>query len=264
MYCSPHLQRTLTCYTYSELIEIATSINIYSIHHNHLPIIDITLPKMKLWQSIYNVVSCESEYCWLDKKFIDNIYDKHLRYKLLNHTFKPKIQKQKYSWLTTIDIDSVLQQYQLKIHSFNYIGAVPCDFYKLDTFDYISNFDKKYFDSVAIVFNLDTFNKPGSHWVSLFVDNISNTIEYFDSLGNPPNACISQFISNLLFIYDNTYTFRYNSVVHQRKSSECGVYSIYFIIQRLNLHSFNDIVSKPISDDVMNSFRKSFFRPAST
>ena len=40
-------------------------------------------------------------------------------------------------------------------------------------------------NKIAIVFNLDRHDQPGSHWVSLFIDLECKFIFYFDSAGNP-------------------------------------------------------------------------------
>jgi hypothetical protein len=41
---------------------------------------------------------------------------------------------------------------------------------------------------IVYIFNLDPKNKPGSHWVSVFLS--SKLAEYFDPLGLPPNLNI--------------------------------------------------------------------------
>ena len=39
---------------------------------------------------------------------------------------------------------------------------------------------------MGIVFNLDPHDKPGSHWVSMYVDLNNGGIYYFDSYGYKP------------------------------------------------------------------------------
>ena len=54
---------------------------------------------------------------------------------------------------------------------------------------------------------------------------------------------------------------RFNKIQHQFKNSECGVYSINFIIRLLNgKENFDDITNNITNDDVMNSCRKHYFR----
>lgn len=40
-------------------------------------------------------------------------------------------------------------------------------------------------DKVGVVLNLDPSNKPGSHWVALYIDSKGDkSVEYYDSFGN--------------------------------------------------------------------------------
>lgn len=274
-YCSPNnntldISSHYTCFALKELQEIAIAFNIY-IHNNNIctkkntcvpkKLIDIqNKDKKELWYSIYNRLKpiCKYEYCWIDLEFINLISDKNLQDKIKYFTFKPKMTKTKYSWLSNNDINSILQQYQKLNTNFYYFGALPSDFYKIKTIDY-TNFNK--FDLIGIVLNLDKHNENGSHWVTLVIDNITKTIEYFDSVGNKPNYRIDNFVKLLRTKYLKNYKHKINKVVHQSKDTECGIYSIYYIIQRLYGKTFDEITQNIIHDDDMNKFRKFIFRP---
>ena len=52
----------------------------------------------------------------------------------------------------------------------------------------------------------------------------------------------------------------YNRNRHQYKNSECGVYSLNFILRLLNGNKFNDIVSKKVLDDEINQCRDKYFK----
>jgi len=56
------------------------------------------------------------------------------------------------------------------------------------------------------------------------------------------------------------YDVRYNKLQHQFKNSECGVYSMNFIIRILEGETFDKIVNKITNDDKMNSCRSVYFR----
>jgi len=132
-YCSPNINTDdhFTCFTINELLSISQAINNY----NKSTILDLNknYTKKELWQQIYNNLNnvCKYEYCWIDLKFIDSIQDKDLRRKIKYFTFKPKMTLKKYSWLSTNDIDYVLQQYEKVDKNFKFIGALPNDFYKV-------------------------------------------------------------------------------------------------------------------------------------
>jgi hypothetical protein len=58
------------------------------------------------------------------------------------------------------------------------------------------------------------------------------------------------------------YDVRYNKIQHQFKNSECGVYSMNFIIRLLGGETFDEIVNNITNDDKMNSCRNTYFRNA--
>ena len=52
---------------------------------------------------------------------------------------------------------------------------------------------------------------------------------------------------------------KYNKQKHQRGGSECGVYSMNFILRLLRGDTFDKISSKEIKDNKMNKCRKVYF-----
>ena len=58
----------------------------------------------------------------------------------------------------------------------------------------------------------------------------------------------------------NNYDVRYNKIRHQFKNSECGVYSMNFIIRLLHGESFDNIVENVTKDKDMNTCRQVYFR----
>jgi NifU-like protein involved in Fe-S cluster formation len=50
-----------------------------------------------------------------------------------------------------------------------------------------------------------------------------------------------------------------NNIRHQYKGSECGVYSINFIVEQLKNKSFEKVTRKIVDDDKMLNRRKKFF-----
>ena len=78
----------------------------------------------------------------------------------------------------------------------------------------------------ALVVNLDAHDKPGSHWVGVFI-NASGSCIYFDPIGFPPfEHTIKDFISrNCTALQCNTMT------IQNILSYTCGYYVIYFLRQ---------------------------------
>ena len=57
----------------------------------------------------------------------------------------------------------------------------------------------------------------------------------------------------------NNIDIRYNTNRHQYKNSECGVYSMNFIIRLLRGEGFAKIEKSKVIDDEMNKCRKVYF-----
>ena len=73
------------------------------------------------------------------------------------------------------------------------------------------------------------------------------------------------FIDNIINQYkklnNDKYIYKYNQIQHQYKGSECGVFSIYFIIRCLKNYDINDIFQNKmnIRDDEVNKIRDLIF-----
>jgi hypothetical protein len=203
---------------------------------------------------------CAEEYCWADLDFINSIKDRKIKEQIKHFTFKPRGTIDSKRWLNTNDINDVIRQYEVLTnknegkYTFKFLGAQPSDIYKVIKVDY-SELKNKY-SKVAIVFNNDTHNQAGSHWLAVFIDNKQRTIEYFDSLGKMPNKYIKGFLDKF-----KGYPIIYNKIVHQTKGSQCGLYACYFIIQKLKGKTLNEINARIITDEMMIKYRSDLFRP---
>jgi hypothetical protein len=280
--CAPNIniKEHYTCFELEELKSIAKTFNDYILKNKRCPklgkvnvkrdknycILDRIIEtnnktKEELWNSIYKRLEpiCKYEYCWLDLDFVSKIKDVSLREKILYFTFKPKMTMKIDSWLSTKDINNVLQQYQDN-YNFKFLGALPSDFYKITMVNYNDIYNYK---KIGFVLNLDDHTKGGSHWVALLIDNTLKTIEYYDSAGKRPNKNIQNFITKVYnFVKKhNKYTIKYNTTTHQLKNTECGVYAIHFIIKRIIGVPFDTICNDTIPDEQMAIFRYYIFRP---
>jgi Ulp1 family protease len=117
-----------------------------------------------------------------------------------------------------------------------------------------------------MVFNTDPHDKPGKHWISLFINIRNETITYFDSAAKPTPREINVFIDRVIeqgLRMKPAIRFRRSPAIttqHQIGNSECGIYSLFFIINMLedNIDSYflnNNI----IRDKDMHAFRKIYF-----
>lgn len=196
------------------------------------------------------LVECKTEgMCSLQDKFTVDQLNTLLGYNINKQIFKPRMGVDRWNWLSTSDIDVVMHQYMNFDNSFKYLGTFPSDIielkYKLPKVDY--------YKKLGMILNLDTHESPGSHWVVIYVSKIDKTVEYFDSLGDPPTKNTKRVLDYL------SRKFGYDSIVVSRefqlKNTECGIYSIYYLISRMLLYTSDEITSNIIRDSRINKYR---------
>jgi hypothetical protein len=270
-----------SCFTFENLVEIANQFN--NQHSNKIKIPSNNNKKLllkELTSKMMNEYGCSDQACWISTPVIKHIPNEDIT----KYTFRPTGPKKKYAWLTTSDINKVMEQYEIKYPNFLFLGALPNDFeelalYKMNEINY-TELEKTHKNLIGAVINLDTHNQSGSHWVALYINLLDHHIYYFDSFADKPGYRITSFIKKALAhmsrknnvkkfdIYNfmnkyqksNNYDVRYNKIQHQFKNSECGVYSMNFIIRLLEGETFDDIVNNITTDEQMNSNRQVYFR----
>lgn len=273
--CSPHKSSNeYTCFSHQELINLANSYNsfrkICKKNKECYPVKRIRDVESKTKQELYNDLQsrfqllCKDESCWVSLDFIDKIPDKQFVHNLKYFTFKPKMSGGRWKWLSTMDINFVLKQYELVDPTFRFLGAQPSDFLKLQRNpEQLFNKSVLLNDNIqhlGLVLNIDPHNSPGSHWVAIYIENL-NTLEYFDSTGDHFNKYpqIKRTIFKICKYLNIDTTIKINKEVHQTGDTECGVYSIYFIIQRILGNDFETVSKSIVKDNAMNLFRNVIF-----
>ncbi|ADO67217.1 putative cysteine protease [Cafeteria roenbergensis virus] len=285
--CAPtKVYKDGSCFDYKSLVKIAQAYNKKFTHN-----INITSDKKELVKQLEDKLSheCDEQTCWLKQSFTREILDDNIK-----NTFRPVGPTQKNGWLSTINIDQVMEQYQYKYPAFLYLGTVPSDFEELPILGFNSiDFDKllkkgKY--KLGMVINLDEHNQSGSHWVALFINLKNNQVYFFDSFAKKPIKKIKNFINKIIkYLYKKEFgneipikylekalqkydkftptvqealdkiDFKINKIQHQRDNSECGVYSINFILRLLQGDTFEEITNNPVNDKEMEECRKVYF-----
>ena len=226
--------------------------------------------------NIKNISKCNSEYCWLTiSDIVNNLTN--IEIKEFKESFRPSMPKEWKDnfneWLSTTDINKVLLQYEKANPEFEYLGAHPIDAHKCSVSDEVCSIDiidllDKNKTKVGIVFNTDDSSGQGEHWVSFYVDlegiNRKNkpSIYFFDSTGDEPQKEIDNLAKKIRkqckkIKLDLDYVV--NDIQHQRKDTECGIYSIYFITEMLKGKDFNKFVKNIKDDKFMEKYRKIFY-----
>jgi hypothetical protein len=290
--CAPSkVYKDGSCFTLKSLKKIAESYNLKNPNSK----ISITDNKEKLVDELEKKLSnkCNEQTCWIRMDFVQALRDEEID----NNTFRPEGPGKKNEWLSTSDINNVVQQYQDKFKNFLFLGAVPADFEEipvlgikdLDFEDMVKNGKTK----VGLVINLDEHWKSGSHWVALYTNLEKGQIYYFDSFAKKPYKRTRKFINRIMkYLYRNKYKkdikinnvikklkggndnkvlselepfdVRYNTIQHQFNNSECGVYSINFVVRLVRGESFDDITQNITKDEEMNKCRGAYFRNVNT
>jgi hypothetical protein len=164
-----------------------------------------------------------------------------------------------------------MRQYELLYPHFVFAGVFPRDFGILKKQDgcmfdklchatspldaYVQRRDVK---SVGFVINLDKHGESGSHWVSVLIDFVRKGVFYYDSTSNPPHRDILLFMQRVRRLYK--LDIEYNVVERQFENTECGVFSMAFIVLMLETNlPFKSVCNLMGKDDDMNMLRNIFF-----
>lgn len=228
---------------------------------------------------------CDDQTCWLTLPFFDKLNEPNHTKELHKYTFKPYGPKLTNKWLNTFDINDVFDQYEHFYTDFKFMGANPRDFAELPSTGIPTLDFGKMIESgkhkLGFVFNLDKHNQRGSHWVALFTDLLKGQIYYIDSVGEMPmrefkllmkrikDFCSSDFRIEYCKKHPEIQScsdvslkldIRYNPNQHQHGDTECGVYSISFILRLLDGETFDEIINNGLSDNEIKQCRRLYFR----
>lgn len=279
MNCSPMVQRSKlqqSCYTPNILELIKTE---YNKSHEDTPI--EATDSVEIWKELKTRLHCEKEDCWLSQIKNDQLKKQIDRY-IFAPDSPPSWDKNPNEWLSNYDILNVLEQYELTYPHFEFLGPSPIDFDTIVNhrcvYRELCKFNlKSYLDKgktkIGIIFNLDKHTGPGTHWVSLFIDTVDRFLFYFDSNGEKIPAEIANLakrVEDQAIALDMRLEFYTNRIQHQRSNTECGMYSLFFIITMLlgkthtkkhlsKKEKLNLFLKKKIPDKYVEQYRNVYF-----
>lgn len=210
---------------------------------------------------------CTTQKCWTEQSFVNKL-NKKAREELQKYTFRPEGPNGKFEWLNTFNIDDVMKQYELKYNDFKYLGTVPMDFDELPRLNLSKTDYAKYYKNgttkFGVIFNLDESWKSGSHWVAMYADMKSGDVLYFDSYGIAPEKRVRKLMRSITSEIQKVNPSAqirsdYNRIRHQYENSECGVYSVNFILRMLRGDGFDKICKDKVPDREINKCRTQYF-----
>lgn len=130
-------------------------------------------------------------------------------------------------------------------------------------------------DEHKLLFNIKSIDN-NKVYISDSTDKVLNLPTYFSNTENvklnetpskitthvnPSTIIMSKNPDNSsIFMIQKGFRKFYNNVRFQYKFSECGVYSIHFIVQFLLGYTFKEIISNIIDDDTINGLRNHYYR----
>jgi len=273
--CSPKDKNEInefTCYTSGSLYKLRDK---WNARHPDAKI--DTNDTKEIHQMLTNYLSnvCNKESCWLKQTREFGKVEQEF-----TDSFAPESPKEwknnPNEWLTSVDIMNVMQQYEKAYKCFDFVGPSPVDFDKRKLYgecvwEELCNFNleeqvKNGKTKIGLIFNTDPHNKPGEHWVSMFVDVKKCQISFFDSVGNKIPKQIMALVKRiqtqgrnmtpkLNMKFDQNYP-----VEHQYGNTECGIYSLFFIVHMLEDKITEEYLKTHIlKDKYMENFRKVYF-----
>lgn len=232
-------------------------------------------------ESVYTAVGCKDgeDHCLLDKAPLPDQEKKDLRKAYLRPK-KPKAwDSDPDLWLDNVNIQDIMKQYEEACPWFRFLGVFPIDFSAPDPYQKnhtaspqclykeTCNLDlkkeyQKGIRGIGMIFNLDPHFKGGSHWVALYINlqNIKKPIvSYFDSYGYKTPEMIARLMKSFLLQIE-TCELGYNARRFQYGGSECGMFSLYFLICMIHGIPFADFCKDAIHDEMMLNLRQILFQ----
>ena len=299
-FCSPKRENKskYSCFDGSALIKIAEEYNRIYDDKITIPAEINDKTHLDLWKQIkirlQRIAPCPHEFCWIDVDFVKGLkLDDNFR-----PSMPEEWTKDMNTWLNNFDIENVLNQYEQLSADFEFIGPVPIDFdSKTGAFsrcvsDALCNLNIKSLwksgkRKLGVVFNLDPHYKGGSHWVAMYADLASGAIYFYDSYGMAPpkevvvlmnrikeqgdamigidikkvSAPLPEHKNYKRISNDGGFQIYYNRRRFQYENSECGPFSMNFIVDLLLGKSYPQVLASPIDDKKAMNTRLKFYTP---
>ena len=273
--CSPKPKGEInhfSCYTNKSLYKLR---DLWNERHPDVKIKSNSPKEIHHLISEYLKGVCNKESCWIKQKAEFGPIESDMADSFAPES-PPEWKKNPNEWLSSIDIINVMKQYEKAYKCFDFIGPSPIDFdtrklYGECVWDELCNFSlkeqiKNGKTKIGIIFNTDPHNKPGQHWISMFINIKKKKIFFFDSTGDKPSKEIMVLIKRIEeqgLNLNPKIKFKSDSnegIEHQYGNTECGIYSLFFIVHMLEDKMTEHYLKTHIlKDEYMNKFRHIYF-----
>ena len=217
---------------------------------------------------------CRNEKCWTEQEFAKDLFLNNLT--IFAPVMPDKWLKNMTTWLDSNNIRQVMKPYEKVYKDFIFLGPAPIDFAEKDESGScvvsqhlcdlnLRKMHKAGKKRIGIIFNTDPSHKGGRHWFAMFITivdiNKRIEVEYYDSTNASIQREILEFVDTLRdqFTNRNVVIFTKNDKSEQRGTSECGMFCILFILDKLELG-----VRQERNDDDAYNARVEFFDASPT
>jgi len=241
------------------------------------------------------ILNCDRESCVLSHPDFVQTIGPDVAEKEKKERMRPKGPSDNDNLLNNFNIDEVLNQYTKSNPVFHHIPYKMIDFAETEPSEFSRMYSRgmnqehikslllsfmnpeMFVNSVkkcaGVVLNTDISSGRGKHWFALFFDfrNINHiTLEYFNSSGNMMTQEVHEFMIKFqkkvrkLLPQSECTIETASSIQLQESQTECGVYSLVYIILRLegtSLESFRKMIhTNGFPDELMLKLRGHLFR----
>jgi len=240
----------------------------------------LTKWKVRTLTDLWAATGCApgADHCLLEKAegVISDQEKKDLRAHVLRPRYPAAWRKKPDTWLDNVNIAQVMKQYEEAFPWFHFMGVLPIDFsipdpYRTD--GVVQCLHKEVCDiqlkaeyrrgirGIGMIFNLDPHDKGGSHWVGLYIDLhriVAPQISYFDSYGYKTPPMIARLMRAFTLQIPGC-VLGYNARRYQRGGTECGMFSMYFLICMIHGIPFEQFCKDAVDDQMMLQLRPILF-----
>ena len=251
-----------SCFNLEELQCMVHAWN--ALHERHQILDTLQMDPDALWSSLIQKLQARDERQWLQNNIFmskDEVMCQELAKTIRYLALRPFFEgKEADLWLSQQDINHCMLQL---LHGFRdslpntlvYLGAQPVDHFTSLPQEVKVPYTAKW----GIILNTATRQEGGEHWVAIYKDDESTTLEYFDSSGHPPTKRLVTVLELMKRRNPFIKTIITSSKVHQEDEYNCGVYTILFLFLRFLSISFEKIEDENLGFVHISHFRKLLF-----
>lgn len=274
-----HLERLtendLTAFTFDDLQLMASILYSDFPEEPRLdPSSDANFSKRGLFQNLSQVFNDLPQTLWfseLNQPYVRSFQRLHMAVIMEAKYFKPRLDAPFDTILLSAEnINNALNGVFPSEGNFLYLGAarpkeVQQVFHRLTT-----SREPDDFRPFGLVLNTSD-RGGGHHWVALMYFPAASMCEYFDPMNMPPNALVAEFTTNFGKLTANYCGVNPRSLWdtpdaktkrHQKGDEQCGMFCIWYMVQRMRLgRTMEEVHASRASDTQMKRERKKYFRP---